>query len=77
MTVRVGSGSLLAGEALVTKDVASNSTVGGSPAKLLKTDIFWLRPSVHAFLDEHTKNGKNIIKILIFMRIKILTYLTN
>lgn len=52
--VKIGSGSILAGECVVTKDVGSNTTVGGNPAKRIKSSIFWLRPSVHGFTKEDT-----------------------
>ncbi|MDT2751912.1 acyltransferase [Enterococcus thailandicus] len=51
----VGSGSIIAGDALLTKKVPSNTIFGGSPAKKIKTDIFWLRPSVHAFKKSDTQ----------------------
>ncbi|MFL1695551.1 acyltransferase [Weissella kandleri] len=53
--VRIGSGSIIAGEALLTKTVPSNTTFGGNPAKKLKEGIFWMRPSVHAFTPAHTE----------------------
>lgn len=56
--INVGSGSILAAESLITKSVPSNVTFGGSPAKVIKKDIFWLRPSVHNFVDKDTEKMK-------------------
>lgn len=56
--VNIGSGSILAAESLITKSVPSNVTFGGSPAKVIKKDIFWLRPSVHNFVDKDTEKMK-------------------
>lgn len=53
--VRIGSGSIIAGEAVLTKPVPSNTTFGGNPAKKLKEGVFWMRPSVHAFTSAHTE----------------------
>lgn len=39
--VRVGNGSIIASRSLVTHDVPPNSLVAGSPAKVVKTDVFW------------------------------------
>jgi acetyltransferase-like isoleucine patch superfamily enzyme len=46
---RVGSGSILAARALITKTVPSNSTAAGVPGRVVGTGIFWTRPSVHAY----------------------------
>lgn len=50
----VGSGSILAARSVVTKDVPSNATAAGSPAKVVGSPIFWTRPSVHAYTREQT-----------------------
>lgn len=39
--VTVGEGSVVAANAVVTKDVPPHSLVAGSPAKVIKTDIEW------------------------------------
>ncbi|MCM0595273.1 hypothetical protein KAR63_03595 [Weissella uvarum] len=52
--VNIGSGSIIAAESVLTKSVPSNTIFGGSPAKQLKRDIFWLRPNVHAFDEKDT-----------------------
>ncbi|MGP0223782.1 MULTISPECIES: acyltransferase [unclassified Paenarthrobacter] len=51
---RVGSGSILAARALVTKSMPSNSTLAGVPAKVVGSGIFWTRPSVHGFSQAQT-----------------------
>lgn len=51
---KIGSGSILGGESLITKNIPSNVSAGGNPVKVIKGDIFWLRPAVHAFKKEHT-----------------------
>jgi hypothetical protein len=51
---RVGSGSILAARALITKNVPSNSTAAGVPGKIVNGGIFWTRPSVHAFNEART-----------------------
>lgn len=53
--VRVGSGAVLAGGTMVTKDVPSNAIAAGNPARIVKTGIAWARPSVHAFTVEDSQ----------------------
>ncbi|WP_139820684.1 acyltransferase [Krasilnikoviella flava] len=54
---RVGSGSILGARAVVTKQVPSNASAGGVPAKVIGTDVFWTRPSVHGWTQEQTDRG--------------------
>lgn len=51
---RIGSGAILAARSVVTKDVPSNVTAAGSPAKVVGSEIFWTRPSVHAYTRQQT-----------------------
>jgi acetyltransferase-like isoleucine patch superfamily enzyme len=39
--VEIGDGAVVAARAVVTKDVAPGSLVGGNPARVLRTDIRW------------------------------------
>lgn len=54
---RVGSGSILAARALVTKSIPSNSTAAGVPARIVGKGIFWTRPSVHAYTVAQTERS--------------------
>ena len=49
---RIGSGSVLATNAVITGDVYSNTIYGGLPAKLIKAGIHWDRQSFHSFTEE-------------------------
>lgn len=50
----VGSGAILAARSVVTKDVPSNATAAGAPAKVVGSQIFWTRPSVHTYTRDQT-----------------------
>ncbi|MGP5410613.1 acyltransferase [Glutamicibacter ardleyensis] len=54
---RIGSGSILGARALVTRQVPSNSSAAGVPAKVVGNDVFWLRPSVHAYTKAQTEKS--------------------
>lgn len=54
----VGSGSILGARSVVTKDVPSNSSAVGSPARVVGSDIFWTRPSVHTYTSEQTRKSQ-------------------
>ncbi|MFJ6454117.1 acyltransferase [Paenarthrobacter sp. NPDC091669] len=54
---KVGSGSILAARALITKNVPSNATAAGVPAKIVSKGIFWTRPSVHGYTVAQTEKS--------------------
>ena len=39
--VTIGEGAVVAAGSVVTKDVPPKALVGGNPAKIIKTDVFW------------------------------------
>lgn len=39
--VNIGEGAVVAAGSVVTKDVPPKALVGGNPAKIIKTDVFW------------------------------------
>lgn len=39
--VTIGNGAIIAAGSVVTKNVESNTIVGGNPARVIKSDIFW------------------------------------
>lgn len=57
---RVGSGSILAARALVTRHVPSNATVAGSPAKVVASGVMWGRPSVHGYTPAQTSASQRL-----------------
>ncbi|MBC1522077.1 acyltransferase [Listeria aquatica] len=52
---QIGSGAIAAGFAVLTKKFPSNASIGGNPAKVLKRNVFWMRPAVHAFKEKETE----------------------
>jgi len=51
---RIGSGSVIGAMSLVSKQIPSNVIAAGSPAKILKHNIFWTGHCVHDWQDEDT-----------------------
>ena len=39
--VTIGEGAVVAAGSVVTKDVPPKALVGGNPAKIIKSDVFW------------------------------------
>jgi len=39
--VTIGSGSIIAAGAVVTKDIPNNCLAGGNPARIIKQNVFW------------------------------------
>lgn len=44
--VSIGSGAVIGFRSIVTKDVPNNSIAAGAPAKVVRTDIAWERPTL-------------------------------
>lgn len=64
----IGSGSVVGAGSIVTSKLYSNSVYAGNPSKLIKENIFWTRPSTHAYTKEktqesvkHSGSRKNIV----------------
>lgn len=56
---QIGSGSIIGAKCLTTAHpIPSNCSVGGVPAKMIKKNIFWLKPSVHNYKYEQTKSSQ-------------------
>src|SRR5699024_8580735 len=55
---RIGSGSILAARSVVTKEVPSNSTAAGTPARVVGSDVFWTRPTVHGYTKEQSEGSQ-------------------
>lgn len=56
--VKIGSGSIVGAKALVSgKTYPSNVSLGGVPAKILGTNIFWCKPSVHKYTEVETEKS--------------------
>lgn len=45
----IGSGSVIGANSILSKAYPSNVAVAGAPARVVREDIFWKRPSVHAY----------------------------
>jgi acetyltransferase-like isoleucine patch superfamily enzyme len=45
--VNIGDNSIIATSSVVTKNVAKNTLVGGTPAKILKSNVNWTRERIH------------------------------
>lgn len=55
---QISSGSILSGGGVLTgKAVASNVVWGGNPAKLVSSDIFWLKDCVNGYTAEATEKS--------------------
>ncbi|MGP9039851.1 acyltransferase [Cytobacillus kochii] len=59
--VNIGSGSILGAKSLVTKSLPSNVSAAGSPARIVRKDVFWARPSVHAYTDNETEAAEQFV----------------
>lgn len=51
----IGSGSIIGALSSVSKRIPSNCVAAGSPAKVLKENIFWTGHCAHEFVDEDTE----------------------
>jgi len=58
--VTIGSGSILAAGAMITKTLPSNAVAGGNPARVIKTGVFWSRTTVHAFRPLDTEASQHM-----------------
>ncbi|MFJ8069629.1 acyltransferase [Peribacillus sp. NPDC096447] len=57
--VEVGTGSILGAKSLVAKSIPSNVAAAGSPARVVRKNVFWARPSVHAYTEKETVESQN------------------
>lgn len=46
---KIGSGSIIGSRSLVTNKIPNNCVAVGSPAKVIKSDVFWERPNLLNF----------------------------
>ncbi len=57
---QIGSGAILGAGALTSgKALPSNTVWGGNPAKQIRANVFFHKPSSHAFTDADTKNWQH------------------
>ncbi|SIR68246.1 transferase hexapeptide (six repeat-containing protein) [Peribacillus simplex] len=56
--VEVGTGSILGAKSLVAKSLPSNVAAAGSPARVVRKNVFWARPSVHAYTEKETAQSQ-------------------
>ncbi|MGZ9817546.1 acyltransferase [Peribacillus simplex] len=56
--VEVGTGSILGAKSLVTKSLPSNVSAAGSPASVVRKNVFWARPSVHEYTEKETAESQ-------------------
>lgn len=56
--VEVGTGLILGTKSLVTKSFPSNVSAAGSPARVVWKNVFWARPSVHAYSEKETAESQ-------------------
>ncbi len=55
---QIGSGTMVGGWSMTGgKKMLSNCAYGGCPAKLVKKDIFWDKPSVHVYTRKETEES--------------------
>ena len=52
---RIGSGSIVGAKSLVSKQLHSNASWGGVPARLIRDGVFWDDPCVHSWTSEKTE----------------------
>lgn len=53
---KIGSGTIVGAKCVTGgKTFASNCSYAGLPCKLIKENIFWLKPSVHSYTQEQTE----------------------
>lgn len=55
----IGSGSVIGAGAVITSTVPNNSIAAGNPAHVIKQDIFWERPSMHAHHPQSSTTPKH------------------
>ena len=55
---RIGSGSIIGAKSVTGgKSLPSNCSLAGVPCKIIKKNIFWLKPSVHSYTADETKKS--------------------